>query len=144
MAKKSSTAAGTDASYKRFLKNVELYALGLDSVSADLRRYEYGEATSPTHTIKSTFELVEFDADHFDLIAKMTLVVGDEAESPLLNISVAYSGHFHPETGEFERKDVERFTELEARLIFWPYFRQTVSDLTSRMHIRPLTIPLTL
>jgi len=88
MAKKSSTAAGTDASYKRFLKNVELYALGLDSVSADLRRYEYGEATSPTHTIKSTFELVEFDADHFDLIAKMTLVVGDEAESPLLNISL--------------------------------------------------------
>jgi len=38
MAKKLTTKTGTEDGYKRFLNHVDLYALGLDSMSADIKR----------------------------------------------------------------------------------------------------------
>lgn len=141
MPKKRPTKTGIDA-YKEFLENVELYAIGLDSLSADLRRSLYGSAPNFVNKIKSSFSVSEFDLDHFDLTAEFFLNVEDDSSNSLLEIKAVYSAHFHPKSGDFKQAQVERFAEAEARLIFWPYFRQIVSDLTGRMHIRPLTIPL--
>jgi preprotein translocase subunit SecB len=148
MAKRANTATGPNSTYKNFLENVELYALGLNTISGNLKRAEYTDASQRpkelVHNIKSKFVLSEFDKDHFDVTAQLTLEGRRLTDETLLKIHVEYSAHFHTKSGTVQRKHAEQFADVEARLIFWPYFRQTISDLTARMHIRPLTIPLSL
>jgi preprotein translocase subunit SecB len=148
MTKKKSTKPGTETEYETFLKRIEIYALGLDSISAELKREAYGvahadSATEVTREIKSSFKLIEADEDHFDVGAAFTLRISQKNEE-LLVIRVSYTAHFHTKKTSPIEKYAGRFAELEARLIFWPYFRQAVSDITARMYIRPVTIPMTL
>jgi hypothetical protein len=168
MAKKLITKTGTESDYKRFLSHVNLYALGLDSVSADIKREAYtiahAEASSEIfRLIESNFNLIEFTREHFDVQAKFNLRVRLKyasstnlpAPSPvvaevkkdgedLLCIQTSFTAHFHCKKSVAGKSHAERFANSEARLIFWPYFRQTVSDLTARMSIRPITVPLSL
>jgi preprotein translocase subunit SecB len=139
----------SEESYKIFLKGVELFALGMDSIDAKLDREQYHIAHSKKtvkidKTIENSFTLVEFSRDHFDVAANFIFTMQVESDSPFLRIAVNFEAHFHWKDGEPEKQHVERFAEGEARLIFWPYFRQAVSDITSRMYIRQVTIPLTL
>ncbi len=168
MAKKLTTTIGTESDYKRFLSHVNLYALGLDSVSADIKREAYTiahtEASSEIlRLIESSFDLIEFTSEHFDVQAKFNLRVKvkypSRTNSPaplpavaeirkdsedLLCIQTAFTAHFHCKKSVAGKRHAERFANSEARLVFWPYFRQTVSDLTARMSIRPITVPLSL
>jgi preprotein translocase subunit SecB len=148
MKKKTNIALGTDASYKKFLENVELMALGLDSLDAGLKRRPYSDAVTEKEAkvireIKTGFAITSFSKDHFDVSAIFTLTIGMKSDDALLSIKAEFSAHIHAKKGSFAKSDAEKFAQSEARLMFWPYFRQTVSDLTARMHIRPLTIPLT-
>ena len=148
MTKKKSTKPGTEAEYEKFLKEIEIYALGLDSISAELKREAYGvaqadRATEITREVKSTFKLIEADEDHFDVSAAFTMRISQKDEE-LLVIRASYTAHFHAEKTTPIEKYAGKFAELEARLIFWPYFRQAVSDITARMYIQPVTIPMTL
>jgi hypothetical protein len=167
MAKKRITITGTETGYKRFLSHVNLYALGLDSVSADIQREAYAiahaEASSEIlRLIESSFELIEFSREHFDIQSKFTLRVrlnnargrlptfGPGAaevktdSGDLLCIQTSFTAHFHCKKCPAGKTHAQQFAHSEARLIFWPYFRQTVSDLTAKMSIRPIIIPLTL
>jgi preprotein translocase subunit SecB len=147
MAKAKSTNTGIEIKYKTFLDNVELYALGLDKLTASLERAEYFEtlADKPEDVIreiKSNLFVSEFDEDHFDVTGVFSLALKLADGTPPLFIECVFSAHFHPRKGTFRRKDAEQFAQTEARLVFWPYFRQTVADITARMHVRPITIPL--
>ncbi len=87
---------------------MEIYALGLDSLDANLKREEYAEASGEesalVRELNSKFLVSEFDSDHFDLAANLELRVSGLAKGPLLTISVLYSGHFHPKEGKFQRQ----------------------------------------
>lgn len=149
MAKKRRMSGGTESAYKDFLLQVELYAIGLDSIHADLNRAEYSDAlaadsASLSYSLKPQFRLDEFDADHFDVAASFELVAHGRDDKDFLTIKGVFSAHIHPRSGTFDdRRNAERFSNAEARLLFWPYFRQAIADVTARMHIRPLTIPFT-
>jgi hypothetical protein len=141
--------AHSEEEYKFFLKNVELYALGVDSIEAKLERAAYAQAHSEQVSkiekkIENTFALSELTKDHFDIAATFVFTMQLEGETPFLRIAVKYGAHFHWKNKRPKKDHIERFAEGEARLIFWPYFRQAIADLTSRMYIRPVTIPLTL
>ena len=43
-----------------------------------------------------------------------------------------------------DRSDAEGFAKDNAWLVFWPYFRQFVSDATARMAVPPEVLPLSL
>ena len=167
MAKKLITKTGTESDYKRFLSHINLYALGLDSVSADIKREAYtiahADASSEiSRLIESSFELIEFSREHFDVQAKFNLrvrlrnasktslpppvpvVAEAKKDEDLLCIQTSFTAHFHCRKSIAGESHAERFANSEARLVFWPYFRQAVSDLTSRMSIRPITVPLSL
>ena len=169
MAKKLITKTGTEDRYKRFLNQVNLYALGLDSMSADIKREAYTiahaeSASQVIRSIESKFELIEFTQEHFDVRARFCLRVKLEgsasvglpqpppvpgsvalsADDELLCIRTSFIAHFHCKKSIAGKSHAGRFAESEARLIFWPYFRQAVSDITARMSIRPITVPLTL
>lgn len=139
----------SEQSYKDFLQGVELFALGLDSIDAKLDRERYADAhTENSKKIKNSIEnsltLAEYSPEHFDVAANFLFTMQLDDNSPFLKIAAKYEAHFHWKDGSPSREHAERFAEGEARLIFWPYFRQMVSDITARMHIRYVTIPLTL
>lgn len=168
MAKTLTTKTGTDSGYKKFLTQVNLYALGLDSLSADIKRGAYAIAHAESvsevvRVIESQFELEEFNEEQFDVRATFCLRVKlksstrEKPQTPppdkgasvpgdgdLLCIKASFTAHFHCQKTLSGRDHADRFAVSEARLIFWPYFRQAVSDTTARMSIRPITVPLTL
>ncbi len=148
MPKKKIIKPGTDAEYSQFLNNVEIYALGLDCLSAKVEREAYflahsGNTLRATREIENHFKLIEFSEDSFDVRATFILRVRNSDGEELLWIQAIYTAHFHTENRRVLRESAERFARTEARLIFWPYFRQVVADTTSRMYIRTVTIPLT-
>jgi preprotein translocase subunit SecB len=138
-----------EEAYDAFLRGIELFALGMDSVEAKLKRAEYSaahadESTKIEKTVESTFSLSDLAEDFFDISADFVFTMQAEGQEPFLRIAVAYEAHFHWNQSVASQNEVERFAQSEARLIFWPYFRQAVSDISARMHIRQVTVPLTL
>jgi preprotein translocase subunit SecB len=144
---KKSIAAGTSSKYEKFLSNLDLYAIGMDELRADLKRTEYAAAISDKtssieHGVVMNFALAELDDDHFDVTGSFVLTMGlTDKSDAFVSISAKFSAHFHPKAGKFRRSDAEKFADSEARLLFWPYFRQTIADTTARMYIRPITVP---
>lgn len=149
MASKS-IVPGTKTRYKTFLKNVDLYAIGLESISANLQRQLYFDAFSKekseiTNHISTNFSVSDYSNDHFDITGAFEFQMkNDQSADAILKVNISFSAHFHPTEGEFDREDVGKFAQSEARLLFWPYFRQALSDVTGRMYIRPVTIPFAL
>jgi preprotein translocase subunit SecB len=144
---KTKKTTGTDSRYKQFLENIELLAIGLESLSSSLERADYSKAVSERpsdliYEIRSRFEISEFDDHHFDVSASFTFETKIKAQTPLILVEATFSAHFHSKKNSLQKKYAEQFAGSEARLVFWPYFRQTVADITSRMHIRPITIPM--
>ena len=139
----------TEESYDAFLRNIELFALGMNSLDASLQRAEYAaahadKASKLEKTVESTFNLMELGEDFFDVSAAFVFTMRSKGGEPFLRIAVNYEAHFHWKGSAPREIEVQRFAQTEARLIFWPYFRQAVSDVSARMYIRQITVPLTL
>jgi preprotein translocase subunit SecB len=119
----------------------------LDYLSANLDRSNYANAYAEdkkriTRSIESTYRVTDYSNEHFDVRATLSLRVDAVGfENSILALEIAVSGHFHPKKA-LSREETEEFAGAEARLIFWPYLRQIVSDTTGRMHIGTITLPL--
>lgn len=149
MKKKTNTESSTEIAYKRFRDGVTLYALGMDELKTKLDREAYKAAHSDelafaeiVREIKVSMGVSDVSDDHFDVDGRFELMVNTKDGQNLFSLSVAMSAHFHMEEEGLDGYAAD-FANTEARLIFWPYFRQTVSDITSRMYIAPITVPLT-
>jgi len=131
--------------YAEFLRTVKLVALALANCSASLDRGPYIEQSArakSTRHISADYELDEVRKNAFDVAAGFKLAVTNKANtSKPLTIECRFLGHFHCKP-EASRELQERFAQSEARLIFWPYFRELVSDLTAKMYIQPILVPL--
>lgn len=138
---------GTPSPSNSVVERVELFAIGLDSLNANLDRSNYADAygednTKITRRIQSVYRVAEYSEEHFDVSATVHLRIEAKGfKDPILSIDATVTGHFHPKKS-LSRNDAESFADAEARLIFWPYIRQLVSDTTARMHVRTVTLPL--
>jgi hypothetical protein len=65
---------------------------------------------------------------------------GGEEVHPL-HIECSFSALFHL-GAPCDGKSADHFANTEAKLIFWPYLRHFISDISYRMAINPLVIPL--
>jgi preprotein translocase subunit SecB len=148
MATKKLTKIGSPSSPESLIDRLDLYAIGLDSLEANLDRSEYSSVYADkkariSRRIESTYKLADYSEDHFDITGTLSLRVEASGLShPILSLDTSFTGHFHPKKRAFSRGEAEQFAEAEVRLIFWPYFRQIVADTTARMHIRIITLPL--
>ena len=132
--------------YSAFLKGLQLIGFGLDSSSSKLDRLAYSRLhRQKSHGIKkitANYDLSEFTPDYFEVSAHFKLVYEDpESKDEPLSMECVFGSHFHgkkPLNEEFAK----RFARAEFRFVAWPYFRQFVSDMTGRMLIAPITIPL--
>jgi hypothetical protein len=144
--KNISTSPSTDKEYNDFIKNLKLIALGLGSSSSKLERGNLirlrDKKDAELRKITAVYEVSSSSDDHFDLEGKFNFSCADRqgGESPLV-IECRIDAHFHgkrPVNKEFAK----RFAESEFRFVVWPFFRQFVFDMTARMAIPPVAIPL--
>jgi hypothetical protein len=145
MPKASAKVSSNVANYDTFLKSVRLFIIALDNVSGALDRDRYWGSRNKkgrmVRAIDATYEARDVQRDHFDVVARMEIAITNEKDdTELVKISCQYSAHFHAR--QVNLRTAERFANSEAKLIFWPYFRQIVSDVSSRMSIPPVTVPL--
>ncbi len=97
-----------------------------------------------TREIAAKYKAEEVEGNHFDVVAEFALKITNKAdETTLLEIHCKYSAHFHTKT-DCTSAAAEQFATSEGKIIVWPYFRNFVSDITARMHIPPITVPLAL
>jgi len=145
--KKRHTNINKDKGYEEFLKQLSLVDLGLLSSSSKFDPAAYAKmrsnkAETPRISVTVEYHLEEVDKAFFESIAKFKLTIqGQKTNTRPVVIERAFLGHFHckpPVTREL----AGRFTNFEFRVIVWPYFRHFVQDMTARMSIPPVVIPL--
>jgi preprotein translocase subunit SecB len=135
-----------DNAYERFVREVEVCAMGLTSSSCQVERRAYAELRkdkqNPVRKITVSYELEDVEPNFFDSLARYTLTAQDrKGRSKPLVIECTFQAHFHgPE--RIDREFAERFVKSFLGIIAWPYFRQFVFDSTARMAIPPITLPL--
>jgi hypothetical protein len=145
--KRTSHRSSATVDYDSFLKSVKLFAVALDKTAAEIDRDLYWESSKDkgsVREIRASYEASDVEGDHFDVIARIEVRITKKADkSRILAIDCQYSAHFHAEVG-CGLEAAKKFAQSEAKIILWPYFRALISDLTARMYIPPLVIPLTL
>jgi preprotein translocase subunit SecB len=134
--------------YLSFLKSISLQGIGLDSASVNIDRIELTAANEAKQAAELTL-----DANFQILASTDTMLVAganfklsqahtDNPEKVLMQIECSFSALFalhEPATAEA----TERFANAEAKLVFWPYLRHFVSDVSYRMAVAPILLPLT-
>jgi preprotein translocase subunit SecB len=81
--------------------------------------------------------------DHFVVGLDFELIQRPlKSEVKIVTINAAFSGRFNLAMKASE-DHVRAFANLEAKLIFFPYVRHLVSDLSYRMSIDPIVLPMT-
>lgn len=144
--KNSLTAPSSKEGYEKFLKQLSLAGLGLNSCSADLNRALYF-SLNPKNTanqVAVVYDLIHVDERFFNAQASFELKIFDENKKdkkPALSIDCVYIAHFHVKVPA-SKNHIKRFINSEFRLIVWPYYRELIGDLTGKMSIQPLTVPL--
>ena len=146
MAKQKSLNTSNNGRYERFIRGLKLVGLGLKSSSARLERQAYSQLRQgkkePNRRIQTDYRVVESGDNFFDCEADFHLIFEHPAtKDSVLLVECTFEAHFHFDAkthGQFAR----RFVSSEFRLVVWPYFRQFVTDVTGRMGIFPVTVPL--
>jgi len=138
--------------YATFLATVQPAIIGLDSCSATLSRNKFFARQSRADELRLfriDLKTASVEDDHFDIVASFAVHVrsiddqGEPGDDDLVRIEGEFYAHFHADSKEvIDAALVKRFASAEARILFMPYVRQLVTDLTARMSIPPLMIPI--
>ena len=134
--------------YDEFLEHLEPTILGLDSSTFALNRDVYwSRPKNARRVLSSKYSLAHVDKDYFDVQASLGVVLQwSEGDGPLvqaLRIDCVFTGHFHA-AAPLAQENAQKFTDRDSWLVFWPFFRQFVSDTTARMAIPPIVVPMAL
>lgn len=145
MSKQKSLNISTNKRYEKFIRSLELIGIGLETSSVRLRRREYvslrREGKEPIRRISTDYQVSKLAKISFDCIGNFNLIVAHpESKETVLQIECSFGAHFHTDSKDFEDM-ARRFVSSEFKLIIWPYFRQFVTDVTSRMSIAPVVVP---
>ena len=127
-------------SYAHFVGSLELIAIALTASSVRIKRDEYMKAREPDLTVAVAIRPKRLSRDHFDLQADARVRLTRKRSERLFDLSVTYDLHLHAKP-PIDAKFVRRFAESGAHPILWPYLREYVSDVSSRMYIRPILLP---
>lgn len=129
--------------YSQFVKNVKLEDIVLDSIHAEVNREAFEEKVKPKVTLDETLDVrkspdeLNFEVSHkliFKATVKRKLFV-----KIVLKFSASYSVS---DRIYFTDEHVILFAETSSRLHIWPYTRETLHNLLTRMGLPPFVLPL--
>jgi preprotein translocase subunit SecB len=144
-AKKQPSRTESDQ-YREFIRTVHLSGLGIDEAEFKIDRVGFAssfpQSGRASAEITAQYEIVNRKPDSFVVLGHYLVSVKGNAGAELVKIKCTFSALFSLDK-EADHPHVERFAQVEARLVFWPYLRHFVADSTYRMSISPLQLPLT-
>lgn len=145
MPKRKNSSISSNGAYERFIRGLKLIALGLENSAARLERDAYTFARrdrkEPVRRIQADYRVSDIGKGFFDCLASFNLIFEHpESKDLLLRVDSVFRCHFHTDSKNSEEM-ARRFVTAEFKLIIWPYFRQFVTDTTTRMGIAPVTVP---
>lgn len=128
-------------SYTAFLASLRLNKISLKGASCDFDEKAFWKDEERSLAFKFSSEPFKIEGKHFDARAQLEVTMtGDKSKSNMVRITVAYDLYIHAD--EAPKEHVKKFCEGEIRLIVWPYLREFVMDLSGRMYIPPIILPL--
>lgn len=134
------------AEYKELLSHVSLYSINMESCSSQIRRNFLDKSFLPDKSLKINIE----DKTKYDLTDENTvifthnfLLVGTKKNKKDfgLKIECSFAVKFTSEVS-LSTDFLDIYGKFNLHLNTWPYFREFVQSITSRMGIPPLTMPL--
>ncbi|WP_158821553.1 protein-export chaperone SecB [Granulicella sp. S156] len=130
-----------------FIKTVKFTGLGLDEASVSIDRLTLAQISKKDDTVNTEIDIdqkvIAHEDDFFVVAVDFELIQRAKgSEAPLLSIKARFSALFRL-TERASEESVSRFASLEARLVFFPYLRHFVSDISYRMAIDPIVLPMT-
>jgi preprotein translocase subunit SecB len=139
-----------DPGYTRFVDELLPIALYMKSSSSLLRRDDFWRvfeneklAGAVSNRLRVECSATDVGDSEFNVQSTASLSVVSSEETELLTIQCEFDLHF--ESGRGTTPDyVRQFAQTDARLVIWPYFREFIASMTSRMGIPPVSIPLSL
>lgn len=145
--KKVKSTPTTADPYKDFLLGLQFLGLGLDSSSASVDRVVLADDRLAGHAIETGFgaeyKVLTQNSNRFVIGASYSITQKKkEATEPLVAINASFSALFESASA-LDPAHIERFSQNESRLIFWPYLRFYISDISARMSINQILLPLT-
>lgn len=131
----------TPLDYNAFLRSLQLHVISLKEASCDIDREAYWEHKERNLAYKMQAATIHVEGDYFDVQAKLEVTMtGGKSKVHQIRISTIFYLHFHADT--IPKMLLDKFCNSDLRLIVWPYFREYVSDVSSRMYIPPVILPL--
>lgn len=128
--------------YSKFLRGLELIAIALTQNTFRINRPRYFEDPEQIMKVSWSGKPLKIKEDHFDVEVDFEITVGPgEKGRRNFELQAKYIAHLHSAVGP-EEEFVRRFSESEIRIIVWPFFREYLIDVSSKMHIPPITLPL--
>lgn len=130
--------------YQQFLRSLDLYMVALSDVNCKIDRDEYwrrekDDERNTTYRIETKSTAIE--ADSFEVRSTLTLEIkGEKSKSAAVRIVASFDLFLDSKTTS--KEFIDRFCESDVILIVMPYFREFVTDMTAKMHIPPLVLPL--
>lgn len=128
--------------YRDFLKSLNVSFIALSDCDAHVDRGRYFE-TKEELMFAAQAKATNITAEAFDVEAEISVKAQEAGKKDgSLRIGVTYLLHFHSKE-PLQKSYVQRFVNSDVRLMVWPYFREFIAATTGRMHIPPVTLPIT-
>jgi len=125
--------------YKELLRKVDLDQINLVECSAKLRRERFVKELTVIITDKAKIELVKDNSANILHTYSLIATKGSKRDYALkINCTfVVILSSSEVLTEEF----LTTYIEINLKMITWPYFREFVQSISSRMNIPSLTLP---
>ena len=126
--------------YRKILEGIELRAIYLKSFEGKINR-ETIPREAVAH-ISSKADFITKAENHVEISQKWDIIGKDKnTKSEFITISVTYAIILLSKN-EFRKDFFEIYEKTSLTLNVWPFVREFVNNMTARMNIPPLTLPL--
>ena len=129
------------AEYKRDLKNIRLERLFFVEFNSKLNIDELSESDSISMDSKNSVQVLENNEDNSFAIIDKYIFTGTSKKKQVLEISMKIMAVFEYEK-ELSNDFFKKFENNVLKLITYPYVRQAVQDITQKMGLPPLVLPI--
>jgi len=143
MTKEKDVTKPSAESYERIQKGLKLRTLYVKSFSGQINLEVVTKAVKAlTVSISSTADFRYKPKDEVEVTQKWEVVARDKSsKSECLNISVTYCVVLHSKE-RFTKGFFRVFERTSLPFNMWPFVREFVNNMTARMNVPPLTLPL--
>ena len=128
----------TPQEYRTILDEIELQSLYLKKLDSYILHDQISEGMSIVIKDNSTYSNTE---EGFVVESRYTLNAKNQQKKIVLKIDCVFGIIFNS-SKDITDSFFEIYKDLSLPLNVWPFFREMVNSITSRMNIPPLTLPL--